>query len=914
MGAQDIAGAIRGGLIQQDRLVKLDTPLGSNVLLPQRVYGRSRIGRDFEFTVDLVSTRDDIQLKKLIAQPVTLWLEQTDKSYLPHHGYVYSARRLGANGGLTSYQISFASWMYFLRFRRDQRIWQDKPADQILTDVFNTHPQAQGRFQFALSQPLPSRSYCTQYEDDWSFAHRLMENEGLFGFWKQDASGNSHTLVITDRLETLDPLTPQQVQFYRAGTQSEADALVQWAGTRILQSTTLTTRTYDYKSPSSVHNPKGTLTPTMPNQGDLPEQLEVYEYTGPYTYQQQGRGNHLAKVRMEQWESISKRFFGVGSVRGVDAGRWFELADHPEHSRDAADQRQFAVIETVWLIENNLPASTTQANFPHSLSATLAAARTAQAGNAAVGAAAHPDGSEGFFSVEIEAQRKNIPYRSPFEHRKPVMQMQTAVVVGPQGAEVHTDPLGRVKIQFHWDRIGQRNQSSSCWVRIAQAWSSGGFGSVQLPRAGDEVIISFLDGDPDRPLITGRVGNGTNTPQWTLPGQLALSGFVSKEIGGEQNNVWLKDDTQGQVQTQIRSDHLESGLHMGYLTRVTEPAGRGDKRGEGVELRTDGHAAVRGAQGLLLTTHPRAGATGDAFSVDEVNLQLAGAQDTASSIAQSAQTAGAQDGEQKSVATSLKAQAAAIKGGGTLKQLSQPQLVLASPAGVAVSTPAQIHLSIDKTTAITTGEHVSVSTGGGFFASARNALRLFVYQAGMRLIAASGDIDIKTLKDSINLLAKLNVTVTATKVTISAQQEVEINGGGSYTRWTASQIKSGTSGGFEVHSASRAFTGPDSVSTPNIAALPPEKEQLHFALGALPSEAHQYISEPYDLYKGDAKIGQGVTDQFGRVVVKDHEPGTPAYTVKLANGGQFDLKVKDALNDDPEHVDQKTNRGERLTG
>ena len=914
MGAQDIAGAIRGGLIQQDRLVKLDTPLGSNVLLPQRVYGRSRIGRDFEFTVDLVSTRDDIQLKKLIAQPVTLWLEQTDKSYLPHHGYVYSARRLGANGGLTSYQISFASWMYFLRFRRDQRIWQDKPADQILTDVFNTHPQAQGRFQFALSQPLPSRSYCTQYEDDWSFAHRLMENEGLFGFWKQDASGNSHTLVITDRLETLDPLTPQQVQFYRAGTQSEADALVQWAGTRILQSTTLTTRTYDYKSPSSVHNPKGTLTPTMPNQGDLPEQLEVYEYTGPYTYQQQGRGNHLAKVRMEQWESISKRFFGVGSVRGVDAGRWFELADHPEHSRDAADQRQFAVIETVWLIENNLPASTTQANFPHSLSATLAAARTAQAGNAAVGAAAHPDGSEGFFSVEIEAQRKNIPYRSPFEHRKPVMQMQTAVVVGPQGAEVHTDPLGRVKIQFHWDRIGQRNQSSSCWVRIAQAWSSGGFGSVQLPRAGDEVIISFLDGDPDRPLITGRVGNGTNTPQWTLPGQLALSGFVSKEIGGEQNNVWLKDDTQGQVQTQIRSDHLESGLHMGYLTRVTEPAGRGDKRGEGVELRTDGHAAVRGAQGLLLTTHPRAGATGDAFSVDEVNLQLAGAQDTASSIAQSAQTAGAQDGEQKSVATSLKAQAAAIKGGGTLKQLSQPQLVLASPAGVAVSTPAQIHLSSDKTTAITTGEHVSVSTGGGFFASARNALRLFVYQAGMRLIAASGDIDIKTLKDSINLLAKLNVTVTATKVTISAQQEVEINGGGSYTRWTASQIKSGTSGGFEVHSASRAFTGPDSVSTPNIAALPPEKEQLHFALGALPSEAHQYISEPYDLYKGDAKIGQGVTDQFGRVVVKDHEPGTPAYTVKLANGGQFDLKVKDALNDDPEHVDQKTNRGERLTG
>jgi len=381
-----------------------------------------------------------------------------------------------------------------------------------------------------------------------------------------------------------------------------------------------------------------------------------------------------------------------------------------------------------------------------------------------------------------------------------------------------------------------------------------------------------------------------------------------------QNNVWLKDDTQGQVQTQIRSDHLESGFHAGYITRVSEPAGRGEKRGEGVELRTDGNAAVRGARGLLLTTHPRLGATGDAFSVDEVNLQLANAQDTAASLAQSAQSAGAQDGEQKTVAGTLKAQAKGIQGGGSLKQFEQPHLVLASPAGVATSTPEQIHLSSGKSTAVTTGEHVSVSTGGGFFASARRALRLFVAEAGMRLIAAAGDIDVKALKDSINLLAKLNVTVTANKITVSAQQEVEINGGGSYTRWTAGQIKSGTSGGFEVHSASRTFTGPDSVSTPNIPALPPEKEQLHFALGALPSEAHQYVSEPYDLYKGGAKIGQGVTDEFGRVVVKDHEAGTQAYQVKLANGGQFDLKVKDALHGDPDHTDQRTNRGERLDG
>jgi type VI secretion system secreted protein VgrG len=484
-------------------------------------------------------------------------------------------------------------------------------------------------------------------------------------------------------------------------------------------------------------------------------------------------------------------------------------------------------------------------------------------------------------------------------------------VVGPGGQEIYTDELGRVKVQFHWDRIGQRNERSSCWVRVAQPWSSAGFGGIQLPRIGDEAVVSFLDGNADRPILTARVGNGTNRPQWNLPAQHMLSGFVSKEIGGAQNNVWLKDDTNGQVQTQIRSDHLESGLHAGYITRVSEPAGRGEKRGEGVELRTDGHAAMRGARGLLLTTHPRPGASGDAFSVDEVNLQLASAQDTAASLAQSAQSAGAQDGEQKAVATSLQAQAKAIQGGGALKQFEQPHLVLASPAGVAASTPELIHLSSGKTTAVTSGEHVSISTGGGFFASARRALRLFVYEAGMRLIAAGGDIDVKALKDSINLLAKLNVTVTASKITISAQQEVEINGGGSYTRWTAGQIKHGTSGGFEVHSANRTFTGPDSVSTPNIPALPPEKEQLHFALQQLQGEGHQIVNVPYDLYKGDAKIGEGVTDEFGRIIVKDHQAGTPAYKVKLSNGSEYHLGVKDELDADPDHVDQSSNRGER---
>lgn len=213
---------------------------------------------------------------------------------------------------------------------------------------------------------------------------------------------------------------------------------------------------------------------------------------------------------------------------------------------------------------------------------------------------------------------------------------------------------------------------------------------------------------------------------------------------------------------------------------------------------------------------------------------------------------------------------------------------------------------------MTAGTDVSISTGGGLFASVRKALRLFVYQAGMRLVVAAGDIDLKALKDSINVLAKLNVTVVADRIRIHAQKEVEISGGGSYTRWNAGAIRNGTGGKFEVHAAGHIFNGPDNKSTPLAVEAPELPEDLHFALGALPGEGSRYVDEPYELFDGNTKIGEGVTDEFGRVIVRNHQPGTKLYRVELSNGGQFNIKVRDALDHDPEHADRRSNRGERM--
>lgn len=224
-----------------------------------------------------------------------------------------------------------------------------------------------------------------------------MESEGLFSYFEQATDGKSHSVVITDNIESLPALNPQSVDFYRSGVNSEINALVQWSGTRTLQSVTLTTRTFDCKSPSTPVNPKGTSVPTLDTQSDLPQQAEIYEYTGAYTYGNQSRGDTLSEIRMQEWESRAKRFEGAGAVRGVDTGRWFQLDGHPQHDADTQQDRQFSVIQARWFIENNLPVSTTQTQaFPHSLQGEFAAIKNAHQGNSEALTVKGADGSEGF--------------------------------------------------------------------------------------------------------------------------------------------------------------------------------------------------------------------------------------------------------------------------------------------------------------------------------------------------------------------------------------------------------------------------------------------------------------------------------------------------------------------------------------
>ncbi|MGJ7568411.1 DUF2345 domain-containing protein, partial [Variovorax sp. GB1R11] len=481
------------------------------------------------------------------------------------------------------------------------------------------------------------------------------------------------------------------------------------------------------------------------------------------------------------------------------------------------------------------------------------------------------------------------------------------------------DELGRIKVQFPWDRIGQKNQHSTCWIRVSSPWAGNQLGGIQIPRIGQEVIVDFYGGDPDLPICTGRPYNQNNLPPWALPGQQALSGFRSRELteeggnsaAGRSNHLAL-DDTAGKIQAQLKSDHQHSQLSLGHITRIEDNAGRKDLRGEGLELRTDGHGAIRAAQGLLLTTEGRANARAHITDMGETVARLTEAREQHEGLSGSALQAEAHSsGDQDEVTQALKAQNDAIKGGAPASkdrfpELADPHLVLASPAGIETTTSRSTHIASAKHNALTSGGHTSISAAQSFLVSAKQAVRLFAYQAGMRLFAYGGNIDIKALKESINILAKLDIVQVANRITITAKEELVLNGGGSTIRLNAAGIEDATSGKHVEYAAAHSMVGPKNAPTRSASGMSnldlKEKGALSFVLLSHAQDGRPLGLEPYTLYKDGAKVADGITDADGRVLIEDHQSDTASYKVRLANGNEYELPVRARIESDDDRL------------
>jgi type VI secretion system secreted protein VgrG len=465
-------------------------------------------------------------------------------------------------------------------------------------------------------------------------------------------------------------------------------------------------------------------------------------------------------------------------------------------------------------------------------------------------------------------------------------------------------------VQFPWDRIGNEDQHSSCWIRVNLHGAGNQQGSIHVPRIGQEVIVDFVGGDPDLPICTGRAYNQANEPPWALPHHSALSGYRSRELtddggnssAGRSNHIAM-DDTKGKIQVQIKSDHQHSQLSLGHITRIEDNAGRKDDRGQGAELRTDGHAVIRAKQGMLLTTEGRSNAEAHITDMGETVARLTEGRDLQESLGSAAQEAKAQDtGDQDEVAKALKDQNDAIKGAGKqsnpqvgqFPELDEPHLVLASPAGIQSTSTQSTHVQAGEHIALNSGAHTSVSAAKSFLVSAKQALRFFAYKAGIRLFAYGGDIDIKALKDSISIIAKLNIVQIATRITITAKEELVLNGGGSTICLNAAGIEEATSGKHVEYAATHSMVGPKNAPTVPVdgsSRLKDFKTARTFVLRSHAEDGRVIAVEPYTLYKDGAEVKRGVTDANGQVLIDDHQEGTGSYRVKLTNGNEFELPV-----------------------
>ncbi|WP_310696433.1 DUF2345 domain-containing protein, partial [Burkholderia multivorans] len=425
----------------------------------------------------------------------------------------------------------------------------------------------------------------------------------------------------------------------------------------------------------------------------------------------------------------------------------------------------------------------------------------------------------GFYLVEVEAQRTSVPYRSPFEHAKPKMHLETAIVVGPQGEEVYTDELNRIRVQFVWDRLNPGNENASCWVRVVQSDTGGGYGGVHVPRIGEEVLIDYVGGDCDRPLAVGRVYNGANKPQWHSDG--ILSGYRSKEYAGGGYNQLVMDDATGQNRVQLMSSSANSLLHLGYIIDQNGNA-RGSYLGSGFDLRSDAYGAVRASQGLYVTTHPKA-ANSQPLDVKEAQQQLVtgeslieamsgvSEQHQAESLKEAHDTMRAfADATQSSVSGNASGGRTAGGGTGSANAFKEPVMLFGSPSGIAMSTQQSVHMVANDHVNVASGQSVHVAAGKSLIASIGQKLSLFVQNAGMKLFAGKGKVEIQAQSDNVEVTAQKTVKVVSAtdRIEIAADQGILLTSGGGYIRIQGGNIEIHTPGAVDVKGASHTFAGP----------------------------------------------------------------------------------------------------------
>ncbi len=864
------------GASQHNRLMRLDFPFKDGppaILLPNKLVAHEEVSRSFRFDVEVLSDDPRIPLKKLMGRMVTISLVRDDGSLRYFNGYITEFRFLRSDGGFAFYQMVLEPWLAFARLRKDSRSFHNKNVLKITEETLKHYSQAE--WDIKLTGDDPQLTVANQYnETDYNHLHRRWEALGLHYWYEHRLDG--HKLMISDNSSLAKPIDEEAywISFHDKGGSREDDGIHTWAAIRRLGSGKTTLSSFDYKNPR-VQRVEAA---SMNEQGDV-FRYEIYEDLGAYGFRLHTDGVQLADRRMDEADKGTQYFKAAGNERCVLPGRTLKLGGHfsaePRSRRYDAEHRGS--------IENR---------FYLILSADHEVSNNYQAGT----------GSPSHYENRFTCIRQDIRWRPGRNfNSEPVIYtgLHTAIVVGPAGADIHTDGYGRVKLQLHWDRLGNYDEKSSPWIRIMSPAAGNEFGQIRLPRVGEEVAVVYPNGNIDHPLVLGALYNQAHMPPWSLPEQQSLAGLRSRELGGgRRGNHLVLDDTKDKIQAQLKSDHQCSQLSLGHITRIEDTSGRKDARGEGWELRTDGHGVARAAKGLLITTEARQTARGPIKDMGETAKRLDAAHKLHDDQATAALQGLAQEsGQQHDVADVLKAQNDDVRGTGEpFPELSQPHLVLASPAGIETTSAQSTHFASAEHTALTAGRSLSIATGESLFASIKQTFRLFVHKAGMKLIAASGKITVQAHDDDIQLIANkvLSLISQSDWVDIKGKKGVRLHGPEAMVEITdRMQVFAPKPALFHGNLETLAPQNrphPSSEHKIDIVEpkTPDDPKQLLFMLQTHPVNGRPFANVPYSLFKGETKVRDGITDDMGLIAV-EHEAGPADYRVELPNGEIYAL-------------------------
>lgn len=502
---------------QENRLMGVDTPLGTDVLLLQALNGQEGISRLFKFNLDLLSTKNSISFQDIVGQKVSIRVSFFEGGERYFHGHVGRFAQGGSDARFSHYQMEVVPWLWFLTRNADCKIFQNMTIPDIIQKVFKDRGFQD--FKNSLTGTYEPREYCVQYrETDFNFVSRLMEQYGIFYFFEHEQ--NKHTLVLADSSSVFQSCPGQSKVRYDmvAGAMDTSDVINSWHVEQELRTGKYSLTDYNFETPSTNLLEGETTVFNV----DGNSAYEIYDYPGDYLNQSQGSA--LAKLRMQEEEASHLVFTGSGLCRSFTSGYKFDLEDH--YRPDMNHAYVLTEVQHVATVGGTYSIDTTDTGEHY---------------------------SNRFTCIQSE-----VPFRPPRVTPKPFVQgPQPALVVGKSGEEIWVDKYGRVIVQFYWDRVGKDNEKSSCWVRVSQPSAGKNWGAMWIPRIGQEVLVSFLEGDPDRPLITGRVYNAEQTVPYTLPDHQTVSTFKSRSSkgGGSDNYNEIRfEDKKGSEQIFINAE------------------------------------------------------------------------------------------------------------------------------------------------------------------------------------------------------------------------------------------------------------------------------------------------------------------------------------------------------------------------